>query len=134
MAEYDLLQRGRACEGAEMNPVPATNRTTTCFNGAAPVRARKFAENVGAGELVGLGFNGAAPVRARKWTEWKMPALRIHRFNGAAPVRARKWTVSEKMVERARKLQRGRACEGAEMYYGPTNCKGSRIASTGPRL
>ncbi len=35
------LQRGRACEGAEISPCWLTGCLSFCFNGAAPVRARK---------------------------------------------------------------------------------------------
>ena len=61
------------------------------------------------------GFNGAAPVRARKCNTRSMPHLPPPCFNGAAPVRARKCRNAMKDWQAAARLQRGRACEGAEM-------------------
>ncbi len=42
VALSDALQRGRACEGAEMANHHQSSHPDRCFNGAAPVRARKF--------------------------------------------------------------------------------------------
>ena len=79
-------------------------------------------------------------------------------FNGAAPVRARKWAPGAKWLFLQTELQRGRACEGAEIRSGCSGamqmlplqrgraCEGAEIgigrdggaegggASTGPRL
>ncbi len=60
------LQRGRACEGAEIGlSFPIMNGWHSGFNGAAPVRARKSATACPTIEPR-ASFNGAAPVRARK--------------------------------------------------------------------
>ncbi len=59
------LQRGRACEGAEITNDSAASVRAACFNGAAPVRARKSMVKASARAALSC-FNGAAPVRARK--------------------------------------------------------------------
>ncbi len=78
------------------------------------MRARKCAE-IPSEHNNSPGFNGAAPVRARKCGRAYHFQQRGIRFNGAAPVRARK-SGPYRMVSSGRgSLQRGRACEGAEM-------------------
>ncbi len=134
------LQRGRACEGAEIRASFAHHDPRrNCFNGAAPVRARKSASTKAktadssklqrgracegaeiqrppAGGGGGLfRFNGAAPVRARKSKRMMSSGRGSNGFNGAAPVRARKYERHRRFLTAKWALQRGRACEGAEM-------------------
>ena len=109
-----VLQRGRACEGAEIRVHGERfGGAAVRFNGAAPVRARKcpaarpcLSQSAGlqrgracegaeisqppAAEYPADRFNGAAPVRARKSGRDAPEPCRSTRFNGAAPVRARK--------------------------------------------
>ncbi len=60
------LQRGRACEGAEIRRVFGSCKSEELrFNGAAPVRARKWS-SLQLSQNEGTSFNGAAPGRARK--------------------------------------------------------------------
>ena len=54
-------------------------------------------------------------MRARKWGEGGPIADEFDCFNGAAPVRARKYGEVVNMPAGAKMLQRGRACEGAEI-------------------
>ncbi len=61
-----VLQRGRACEGAEISSSTTLTPRRSSFNGAAPVRARKFTHGLQTGARW-RSFNGAAPVRARKY-------------------------------------------------------------------
>ncbi len=103
------LQRGRACEGAEIRSGWYAVACPWCFNGAAPVRARK----------------------SRHCRKACRPSVR---FNGAAPVRARKCSAASQIRSACSWLQRGRACEGAEIGGLPHVDGVVRGASTGPRL
>ncbi len=108
--QSNRLQRGRACEGAEIQRTPCgEGRANICFNGAAPVRARKCARMLCAGVRVTRLQRGRA-------------------CEGAEMKNARRKAAAIAM------LQRGRACEGAEIeeYF-----RGKAVlptASTGPRL
>ncbi len=107
-----LLQWGRAPEGAESGPRNAPSSMTSCFNGAAPRRARR-GHTLPRPQPCIHGFNGAAPRRARRernrdgkrrggWLQWgRAPEgaerrgrargqRHLSRFNGAAPRRARR--------------------------------------------
>ncbi len=55
-------------------------------------------------------------------------------FNGAAPVRARKFETNSGAVGFSATLQRGRACEGAEILRLLPRLTEEFPASTGPRL
>ena len=96
---------------------PTGGRTATlsrtCFNGAAPVKARKRNDGVTV-PVRGLGFNGAAPVKARKPAADVLAGEGYISFNGAAPVKARKRERFEGLVRLAfnasmgpRRLRRG---------------------------
>ncbi len=104
------------------------------FNGAAPVRARKFDRNHlkdAYHELLqrGRACEGAEiPSTSTAW--W----LSCPCFNGAAPVRARKYPTRPVPPSGVSGLQRGRACEGAEIRVKAGAQEGQKGASTGPRL
>ncbi len=66
-----------------------SERARRCFNGAAPFRARRLIPKVPS--LAGKpGFNGAAPFRARRWSRRRTRCSFARGFNGAAPFRARR--------------------------------------------
>ncbi len=88
------LQRGRACEGAEMRSSNVTSH------------ARRSLQR-------GRACEGAEMRGAESVAEWSH-----NRFNGAAPVRARKSVNVSRVVPELSLLQRGRACEGAEIRTG----------------
>ncbi len=86
-----MLQRGRACEGAEIRSEPGVYVISVCsFNGAAPVRARKSDARC-AVEVKGWTLQRG---RACEGAEMKKSQAAVcmarNSFNGAAPVRARK--------------------------------------------
>ena len=64
-ASYELLQWGRACEGAETRRAASLKPSMERFNGAAPVRARRLQQRYLRLQSY-CRFNGAAPVRARR--------------------------------------------------------------------
>ena len=61
-----MLQRGRARAGAECKSDAKIGEfVDSCFNGAAPARARNETDLICALRFSDMGFNGAAPARAR---------------------------------------------------------------------
>src|SRR5579884_2767892 len=110
-----MLQWGRARASAEIvsEIVSKTERTIasmgprSCERGNAP-GARWARWN-------GRSFNGAALVRARKFAQSRPGCLPEHGFNGAALVRARKWDGKGARVSFVAWLQWGRARASAEI-------------------
>ena len=133
-------QRGRARAGAEIDRrIAPALLDSQRFNGAAPVRARRYGEAscaacarcyastgprpCGRGDRGGgggdhrprPGFNGAAPVRARRLKNSLGSIAPMESFNGAAPVRARRSRGRVTVIWKRIRLQRGRARAGAEI-------------------
>jgi len=62
-----MLQWSRANDGAETEVMNEHLRIVEhCFNGAAPMMARKLEGETGNPSATLIGFNGAAPMMARK--------------------------------------------------------------------
>ena len=80
-----------------------------------------------------LRFNGAAPMRARKYQRLCAGSSKANRFNGAAPVRARKLIDNAARFSGVDALQRSRARESAEMALASHRFALRREASTEPR-
>ena len=134
LASASRLQRGRAFEGAERIGLAAGEcNHRRCFNGAALLRARR-----GIGwPLLGRWpscFNGAALLRARRARGVLSIRIQNSGFNGAALLRARRGTPPTMSSATMRALQRGRAFEGAERSPGQWPPVQSARASTGPRF
>ena len=133
------LQRGRARAGAEFSTRSASRGdASTCFNGAAPARARNSRMHAVAPTSASSLQRG----RARAGAEFAHQSrgrsgASGQCFNGAAPARARNWRDLASVGEHARcELQRGRARAGAElriMRYARDGAIAMLDASTGPR-
>ncbi len=128
-----LLQRGRACEGAEIPTNRALPKRAPSFNGAAPVRARKCRGSAGDPRLSQC-FNGAAPVRARKSASLRFGGAELRKLQRGRACEGAEMSGDRLAEGDALMLQRGRACEGAEMGRVTAASSGSGGASTGPRL
>ncbi len=109
------LQRGRACEGAEIVRVGSPVSATFWLQRGRACEGAEIRGSGGGKESFNLSFNGAAPVRARKSGRLVRRRPCQPGFNGAAPVRARKLLYFRPEVSAGCRLQRGRACEGAEI-------------------
>ena len=134
LASASRLQRGRAFEGAERIGLAAGEcNHRRCFNGAALLRARR-----GIGwPLLGRWpscFNGAALLRARRARGVLSIRIQNSGFNGAALLRARRAPPCPSIKSSPMPLQRGRAFEGAERAVAVYYEELQQPASTGPRF
>ena len=116
------------------NAKPQNGHPTTPsgFNGAAPARARNGPGHRRQRKHT-RGFNGAAPARARNANAQGNVRSSTLRFNGAAPARARNDGLRVSAVSEVIALQRGRARAGAECAATLAAARVIARASTGPR-
>ncbi len=139
------------------HPLQLTVFLGHCFNGAALVRARKYARRLpfaprreslqwgrarASAEIpnqsshqqsAGTSFNGAALVRARKSACIRLMSASVNGFNGAALVRARKSPKTRGILGAWAASMGPRSCERGNHVANDAPLKLSFLASMGPR-